>query len=186
MSGKLIWGLALGTLLGFGGGGLIIIYFVRDGGLLQFMTEGKSLLLQIAVGVAFGVIMAQAGWGIVELPPLRNTRQFFARLIAPLNLRLGSIIFISLCAAVGEELFFRGGIQPLVGIWPTSIIFVLLHGYINPFNLPLTVYGIFMTLVIAVMGYMTEHLGIFAAIAAHAAIDYVLLNKLAGVPLDGH
>ena len=72
----------------------------------------------------------------------------------------------------------------MLGIWVTSILFVLLHGYLNPFNLPLTYYGIYMVLVIGVLGLMTEHIGIVTAMIAHTLIDVILLRELsaASVP----
>ena len=59
-----------------------------------------------------------------------------------------------------------------------TILFVLLHGYLNPFNLPLTFYGVYMIFVIGVMGLMTEHFGILTAMIAHTLIDIILLGKL--------
>ncbi len=66
----------------------------------------------------------------------------------------------------------------MLGIWVTSFLFVLLHGYLNPFNIPLTVYGFYMVLVIGVMGLMTEHFGILSAMIAHTLIDIILLREL--------
>lgn len=173
--------LAAGTLLVFGGLGAIFIPIVRESNLLGFISGEKALWLQLLVGLTFGVITANAGWQIVELPKLHKTKIFFTEIIRPLKLNNMEIVIISVCAGVGEELFFRGAIQPMLGIWTTSILFVLLHGYLNPFNLPLTYYGIYMVLVIGVMGLFTEHLGILTAIIAHVLIDYILLQKLSGI-----
>jgi membrane protease YdiL (CAAX protease family) len=181
ISKKTILILAAGTLLVFGGLGAIFIPIVRESNLLGFISGKKALWLQLLVGLTFGVITANAGWQIVELPKLHKTKIFFTEIIRPLKLNNMEIVIISVCAGVGEELFFRGAIQPLLGIWTTSILFVLLHGYLNPFNLPLTYYGIYMVLVIGVMGLFTEHLGILTAIIAHVLIDYILLQKLSGI-----
>ena len=85
---------------------------------------------------------------------------------------------VSGCAGIGEEILFRGGIQPFLGIIWTSLLFVILHGYITPFNGPLTIYGIFMVLAIALLGIATVHLGLVVAIVAHTTIDILLLFKL--------
>ena len=144
----------------------------------------EPIWLQVIVGIVFGLVTAMAGWQIVELPIMAKTKTFFAGLINPLKLDKYQIVFISICAGVGEELFFRGAIQPMLGIWMTSIMFVLLHGYLNPFNLPLTYYGIYMVLVIGVIGLMTEHLGILTAIIAHTIIDVILLKELSATSLS--
>jgi membrane protease YdiL (CAAX protease family) len=183
ISKKTILILAAGTLLVFGGLGAFFIPFVRETSVLEFISGRKALWLQIVVGLTFGVITANAGWQIVELPKLHKTKIFFSQIISPMKLNHLQILIISVCAGVGEELFFRGAIQPLLGIWATAILFVLLHGYLNPFNLPLTFYGIYMVMVIGVMGLFTEHLGIISAIIAHATIDYILLQRLSSVEL---
>jgi membrane protease YdiL (CAAX protease family) len=178
LSKKTIMLLALGTLVVFGGVGALLIPYVRDVKFLEFMSGTEKYWLQLTIGILFGIITAKAGWQIIELPKLADTKTFFSKLIKPLKLNIGQIIFISICAGVGEELLFRGAVQPMLGIWITSILFVLLHGYLNPFNLPLTLYGIYMILVIGVMGLMTEYIGILAAMIAHTLIDIILLREL--------
>lgn len=176
--------MALGTLLGFGGLGVGLVPFVRDLGIDVFFIGIEAFWIQVLVGLLFGIISAKAGWQIVELPMMAKTKTFFSSLIQPLKLNNIQIVFISICAGVGEELFFRGAIQPMLGIWITSILFVLLHGYLNPFNLPLTYYGIYMILVIGVMGLMTEHLGILTAMIAHTMIDIILLRELSVISVS--
>jgi membrane protease YdiL (CAAX protease family) len=175
--------MALGTLLVFGGLGFFFIPYVRETSVFQYILGFKKLWLQVAVGLVFGIITARAGWQIVELPKLFKIKVFFSQIIKPLNLTTTEIIIISLCAGIGEEMFFRGVLQPVMGIWATSILFVLLHGYLNPFNLPLTYYGIYMVFVIGVIGLFTENFGIITAMVAHAAIDYILLQELSKVEL---
>ncbi len=183
ISKKTILLLALGTLLIFGGLGYLFIPYVRDMAVLQYLLGLKALWLQIVIGVAFGIITAKAGWQIVELPLLQKTKVFFTQIIKPLNLSVIEIILISICAGIGEEMFFRGVVQPVLGIWATALLFVLLHGYLNPFNMPLTYYGIYMVVVIGVMGLFTEYFGIVSAMMAHAVIDFILLRELSNVEL---
>lgn len=175
--------MALGTLVVFGGLGLIIIPFTRDVKIAEFLSGTEKYWLQIIIGVIVGVVTAKAAWQIVELPFLLKTKHFFSDLISPLKLDTIQIIFISICAGVGEELFFRGAIQPMLGVWFTSILFVLLHGYLNPFNMSLTIYGIYMVLVIGVLGLLTEYFGILTAMIGHTLIDIILLRELSNTPL---
>jgi hypothetical protein len=183
ISKKTILLLALTTLIVFGGLGVLFIPSVRDTGVIPFIVGNKKMWLQLLIGLAFGIITANAGWQIVELPRLKKTKIFFSEIIRPLKLNTFEIVIISICAGIGEELFFRGAVQPMLGIWATSVLFVLLHGYLNPFNLPLTYYGIYMVLVIGVLGLFTENVGIITAIIAHALIDYILLQKLSHAEL---
>ena len=184
ISKKTILGLAIGTLLIFGGLGIVIIPFVRGITIIEFLAGNERFWLQVISGVIIGVVTAKAGWQIVELPVLSSTKKFFSGLIRPLELDTTQIIFISICAGVGEELFFRGAIQPVLGVWFTSILFVLLHGYLNPFNFPLTIYGLYMVLVVGVLGLMTEHFGILTAMIAHTILDIILLKELSAAKLE--
>ena len=134
---------------------------------------------EIGVGIAYGVVAATIGWYIVKRAFLSETRIFFAKVIQDLNLSIPDILFISFCAGTGEEILFRGAIQPYLGIWITAVLFVAIHGYLNPKNWRISIYGAFMCLVIAGIGYLCQEVGITTAIAAHFAIDVVLLIALA-------
>ena len=37
------------------------------------------------------------------------------------------ILVLAVASAVGEEIFFRGALLPVVGLWASSAIFALLH-----------------------------------------------------------
>jgi uncharacterized protein len=171
--------LALFTLFGFSGLGYWIIEHFLPNTFLEVVLSGEVLWMQLITGLSFGYISAAIGWKIIETQMLLPVRNFFSNLIQDFNLSFSEIVFISICAGVGEEILFRGAIQPFLGVWLTSIIFVAIHGYLNPFNWRLTVYGIFMTIIIAGIGYLKVHFGLISAIAAHTMIDIFLLYKLA-------
>ncbi len=105
---------------------------------------------------------------------MQHTRDFFAKMIGQLDPKIYHIIFYSTCAAVGEEILFRGAIQPFLGIWWTSVLFIFLHGYLNPYNWQITLYGVFMVMISAGLGYLYELLGIYAAMFAHFIYDLVM------------
>ncbi|NBC83859.1 MAG: CPBP family intramembrane metalloprotease [Bacteroidetes bacterium] len=170
--------LALATLLGMGGAGLWLIPVSRDVTIQYFVTGLLPLYQQVIVGIVAGLFISFIAWFIISLPFFTREREYYTGLIKPFQLTIIEIFFVAVCAGVGEELLFRGGIQPFLGIWPTSIVFVLLHGYINPAKPALNVYGIFMILSIALLGYLTENIGILSSITAHTIIDIILLYKL--------
>ncbi len=178
--------LALGTLVVFGGLGIIFIPMARAVDVMEFLSGSEKLWVQIFIGLVVGFVTAKAGWQITTLPMMDKNKKFFANMVRPMKLTDVQIVFVSICAGVGEELLFRGAIQPFLGIWITSILFVLIHGYLNPFNLPLTYYGIYMVLVIGVLGLMTEYVGIITAMIAHTIIDIILLKELSNVRLSGN
>ena len=171
--------LGVSTLLLFGLGGILIIEFVQDTSFFRVLTEGSTLSVQILVGVGVGVLSAAIALLVITRKFFKDEKDFYYGLISKLNLGYGGMVFLSLCAGIGEELFFRAGIQPLIGIWWTSILFVLLHGYLNPKNWRISIYGVVMVGIIVGFGYLFETIGVFSAMAAHATFDTVLFLNMA-------
>jgi membrane protease YdiL (CAAX protease family) len=167
------------TLLVFGGGGLLIWKLILNFQ-IQKLFSGDAPFWQMILGTIEGIIAAFLAILLVSRKFFRSSLEFFKDLIHDMKLNWWEIIFISLCAGIGEEIFFRGVVQYWLGIWITALVFVLLHGYLNPKNIPLTIYGIFMVLVIAGLGFLKESKGLITAIVAHTWIDILLLAWLSG------
>jgi len=176
--------LALVTLIGFPLLGWVILGFFEDSP-LEVMTRSTSpIIWQVIIGILSGTMIGFLGRWIISRPRLREVGTKYARIISTLGISSAGIWFVSFCAGFGEELLFRGALQPLMGIWLTAVIFVAIHGYLNPFNWKISIYGLFMTIAIAGLGYMTEEIGIWAASSAHMMIDVVLFYYLLGIPLN--
>jgi membrane protease YdiL (CAAX protease family) len=163
------------TLLGFGLTGLGLVYFFQEVPLPELLTGPWPIPVQLLLGVPAGALAALFAKWIICRPFFSRERVKYQGLINQWPWTPGRILFISVCAGVGEELFFRAGLQPLLGLWTTSLLFVLLHGYLNPFNWKISIYGLAMVGLIAFFGYLFQETGIFTAMAAHAAFDAVLL-----------
>jgi uncharacterized protein len=80
------------------------------------------------------------------------------------------VLMIAVIAAVSEEMFFRGVLQEWLGIWMTSVVFVLLHTrYLKKWLLVAVVFAIS-----AGLGWLTECFGnITPAVIAHGLVDFV-------------
>lgn len=169
---------ALGTLLLFPLAGWGILAIFRDHSLAIMFRSAASVWIQIPTGIALGFALGFGAQYVVSRPFLGGVEKKYSIIIANLKLKHWHIIFISLCAGFGEELLFRGAIQPLIGLWITAIVFVAIHGYLDPRDWKMTIYGIYMTLAIAALGYYTDYVGIIGASLAHAGIDYVLFKHL--------
>jgi membrane protease YdiL (CAAX protease family) len=130
------------------------------------------------MGVGLGAGLGLLAWLLISHSYFNNTREFFVNIIGPWKLNWTEVLMVSCCAGIGEEILFRGGIQPLLGIGWTSLLFVMLHGYITPFNRTLTIYGLFMVFAIMVIGWAAVKFGLIVAIVAHTMIDVILLNRL--------
>lgn len=138
----------------------------------------KSISHQIFIGLGVGVLAGFLARKIIEMDFMEPVRARYAARFADLKLNWISVIYISLCAGIGEELLFRGAIQPLIGIVLTAFVFVAIHGYLNPKDWRVSVYGLFMTVVIILFGWMTEEIGIWSAVLAHTMVDVILLADL--------
>jgi uncharacterized protein len=166
------------TLFGFGLLGLGLLYFTRKEGAIDFFRGNYPLSIQILTGLIYGFVSGYAAWFIVVQDFMNPVREKYGKVIQGMKLSLVDIWFLSFCAGVGEELFFRGGLQPLLGIWITAVLFVAIHGYLNPWNWRISIYGIVLCFFIAGLGYLTEEVGILSAVIAHVMIDVILLKKL--------
>lgn len=180
---KLILFLAFFTLVGFPALGYLIFYFFGEGELIDVLDGDMSLFLQILIGFSIGWLAAELAAKLIAATFMKPVLSKYSNLFADLHFNLFDIIFISICAGVGEELLFRGALQPLWGIWLTSVAFVALHGYLNPFDWRISIYGLYLTVVIIGLGFMCKYWGIWSAVAAHTAIDIVLLRFLSIKPL---
>ena len=170
--------MGLGTLLGFGGLGWILITYFQKESVQEVLFRGEGFTHQLLGGIIAGILAALLAIFVISRAFFAKEFSFYKELIGHFKWSGFSIFFVSVCAGVGEEMFFRAGLQPLLGLWWTSIVFVALHGYLNPLNWRITVYGVLMVLVIAGFGWMFENLGIWSAMAAHAVFDWVLISYL--------
>lgn len=55
----------------------------------------------------------------------KNLAHWFAEVLGPIN--PAEALILALLSSTGEEFFFRGAMQPTLGLWLTSIIFGLVH-----------------------------------------------------------
>lgn len=177
---NLFFGLGFFTLFGFSAIGWAIMYFFIGVPFSSVFRHGIEWYFQVPVGLAYGALTGWLGWLVVKSKWLEETRVYYSGIIRGLDLNIHEIIFISFCAGVGEEILFRAAVQYYLGIWITAIFFVAIHGYLNPRNWKISVYGIFMTVIIAGVGYLFDYAGLVSAICAHMAIDIVLLWFLTG------
>jgi uncharacterized protein len=176
--------LGMGTLLIFGGLGILSVAFFQGISFYSLLKSGLPLGWQIVTGIVAGLFSAGIAWFIITRDFFSGQFAFYQKLIQTFTWTQGSIIFVSLCAGVGEELFFRAGIQPFLGIGWTSVFFVALHGYLNPYNWRISVYGVCMVGIIAGFGFLFEKSGIFSVIVAHMVFDWVLLTFLTRTPIQ--
>ncbi|MGB0934239.1 MAG: type II CAAX prenyl endopeptidase Rce1 family protein [Lishizhenia sp.] len=132
-------------------------------------------LLGLQFGFYYGIlVLAFAASGFMAEEDLSQTR-----FIHSLKLGWSEILFMSFCAGFGEEILFRVGIQHWLGPWITSILFIAIHGYLNPFKPRTFLYGIFIIPFIIGLAFAYNYFGLWFCIAAHFSFDLLLLRVYA-------
>jgi membrane protease YdiL (CAAX protease family) len=87
------------------------------------------------------------------------------------------VFWLALISSFGEELLFRGAIQPFLGLWFTSLVFGLLH--LDPEG-GVSAWTVWAMLAGVVLGAATEVTGsLWPAVVIHFVINLVGLRSLA-------
>ena len=166
------------TLFGMSAFGILLITYGQHKDVSEKLLGGKNYYLQAVTGLFFGSLCGILGLVLINGKFFRNARTYFDDLLDDLNPSLASILFYAFSAAVGEEILFRAGIQGLIGIWPAALLFVILHGYIVPKNIPLVFYNVFLVVVSAGFGYLFKFFGLGSAIIANFVYDVAMFCVL--------
>ena len=90
-------------------------------------------------------------------------------------------LWIALAAGFGEELLFRGALQPVAGVWVTSFLFVLAHirAYrFNELNRRVLVQATGILVVSLALCGIRQYTGLVTVMIIHAAMDIVGLYMI--------
>jgi membrane protease YdiL (CAAX protease family) len=163
---------------------LAIIFFAQKQPLSVFrgpMVLGEQLLFGLGLS-ALAAVASYVNFRLTaQSEATRNTITAYGRLdLSGLN-----PVWISLAAAIGEELLFRAALQPLLGVWITSVVFLLTHTPVYQFRrlnqaTLMQAAGVFGASV--ALGFIYQYVGLLAAMMVHTALDviglYVVRNEL--------
>jgi membrane protease YdiL (CAAX protease family) len=144
------------------------------------MTLGEQLLL----GLGLSAVASYLSFRFTAKSQANaNTIRAYGRL----DLSGFNPVWISLAAAIGEELLFRAALQPLRGVWITSAIFVLAHTPVYQFrglNKATLVQATWVFGASVALGFIYQYVGLLAAMMVHTAFSviglYVMRNVLRG------
>ncbi|MCC6748799.1 MAG: CPBP family intramembrane metalloprotease [Deltaproteobacteria bacterium] len=133
------------------------------------------LLAGLAGGVALGLLtvamsrvsVARTAWG-------RELYVWFGNVLGPLG--SGEAALLAALSSVGEELLFRGAMQPALGLVPTSLVFAGLH---LPPRLALWPWTASAALLGLAMGLLAERTAsLVGPVAAHFLINWLNLSHV--------
>lgn len=159
---------------------VVILLFHRRPYLPALLT-GLPLFGQAFLGLAFfGLYWLSAAIGFKYVANRQATRSV-TKSYSRLDLDGWNPFWIALAAGFGEELLFRGALQPLLGIYATSALFVLAHikAYrLNAFNKRVLMQGMVLFALSIAFGYIAQYAGLITAMIVHAAMDIVGLYTI--------
>lgn len=138
-----------------------------------FQWENLTVF-KVGIGIELGAIYAFLALLFMQAPVFETMPNRVEKIVKDMRLTIWDCVFLSLCAGIGEELLFRSGVQYYLGPLITAIFFVAIHGYLNPFNWKMSLYGLIVLPFILMISYGFITFGLWFAIAAHFAYDLVL------------
>jgi membrane protease YdiL (CAAX protease family) len=130
--------------------------------------------------VAAGGLAGANWWLLFRAPAIQGVlavRRMYDETLVPLFAPLGpgAATVVGLSAGVGEELFFRGLLQPLVGLPAASVLF----GAAHVAGRGMWGFGVWAALMGAALGTLAAATGgLLAPIVAHGAYDVLALTYI--------
>jgi membrane protease YdiL (CAAX protease family) len=136
------------------------------------------------IGISLGMVLPVLALGIGldaigrQLQPER-----YAQLESVLKAMSSNVtnpavaLILALCSGIGEEILFRGAIQPRLGIGLTALLFASLH---TQYGATFAIVGVF--LIGIILGYQRKYMNTTSTIITHSTYNFVafLLAYLAG------
>ena len=155
----------------------MIIRFWHETDVFTLFNSSFLIWKQLGIGVGTGLVLAGAVYLIITFTSVSDALDDFTvfKSLSKAKFSFFDNTQLSFFAGAGEEFLFRGALQPLLGNTITSIIFIGIHGYFK-FKSPAHIaFGVMMFGLSFILGLLFEHIGLFAAMAAHAVYDLVML-----------
>ena len=130
----------------------------------------------IVLGLVFGLAVVFASrLAFFRFEWARALHRDFRALLSPLG--APEIVVLAAASSIGEEMFFRGALIPVLGLVGSSAVFALLHIGPRARHLPWTISSFFAGLVFGALYLWTGDLT--GAVVAHFTINFLNLRHVA-------
>ncbi len=138
------------------------------------LGDGTHVARDTLLGAGAGLIVVLLSWWTRDLGPMKKLSAEFREMLGDLSSPVIAVLAVT--SAIGEEVLFRGAVQPLLGLWLTSAIFGFVHGGLQK---RLLAWTIFATLAGILLGGLFEYTGnLLAPILCHLTVNYWNLHAL--------
>jgi uncharacterized protein len=135
----------------------------------QDVTNG----IFVGVGLYGMTLVFNALWLLTATPEQIAAQTAASDQLAQALNTLPLLMLVSISAPLGEEILFRGALQPVFGVWATSLLFTVMH---TQYALTPATLGIF--IVSLGMSWLRRRHSTSAAIVGHFAYNFVQLVPL--------
>ena len=116
------------------------------------------------------VIIVSFVWAALVSPEQFEEQNAVSEQIAGAFDTIPLALLLAFAAATGEEILFRGALQPVFGIWITSVFFAVLH-----MQYTLTPASLIIFVVALALGWLRLRYSTTAAIIGHFTYNFILL-----------
>lgn len=129
----------------------------------------------VAIGALGAALMLVLSYFFEDwFPSFRQLKSVIMRFLGPVT--IPGALYLAAITAVGEELLFRGAVQPFAGLVLTSVLFGLLHmgqdGLVSAWSVWALVAGL-------LLGWMYEETGsLWPPIVSHFGVNAVSILNL--------
>jgi membrane protease YdiL (CAAX protease family) len=132
--------------------------------------EGLMVSSAAIIGLFIFVVMLSAIWmGLVSEETFKQQTEASDAISNSVS-SIGLAFVLAMTAAVGEEIAFRGALQPIFGLWPTAIIFTLTHVQYTLTPAALIILGVAL-----VFGWIRQRYNTTTAMIVHFFYDFIPL-----------
>ena len=149
------------------------IYFQKQLRWTLFIRlDEDKFTLDLVTGLgAAAFIIGLSIFSVKNFPWGQLLEDELSKVLVPLH--VWEIAVIAVLSGVVEETLFRGAIQPVIGLIPTSIIFGLAHFVPRKTFIAWSLYATFAGFLLGSLLELTHNL--FPVILAHTVINFVLI-----------
>ena len=155
------------------------ISLVRFHSLAPLVAAHAAWVSQVAAGILVGAGFAiGAGMLFLRAPAFADGRAKAREVFRSARLSSMELTLMAVGAGVGEELLFRAALQPLLGLWLSTVLFTAVHYWVPVKGLARAMYAVFLFAVSLALGQLLVLGGLLAAMTAHAVVDLILLFLL--------
>lgn len=151
--------------------GVYVTRGVREGVKRLGLERLDPRQIGVAIGLVVPLLILSVGVDMIGRRLQPELYEQLARVLRAMSSNItnpGVALILALSAGIGEEILFRGAIQPRFGIGLTALVFALAH---PQYGVSYAIGGVF--LIGIVLGYERKYLNTTACIVTHATYNIV-------------